>query len=59
MFGSSMSLTPPRCALRAARFGPAIRLSKFVPDEFVEPLCVRPRTLPPNYKKSPFRGSFL
>ena len=53
MFGSSLSLT-----LRAARSGPAIRLSKFVPDEFVEPGWARPPTHTIRYKKSPMRGSF-
>ncbi len=53
MFGSSLSLT-----LRATRYGPALRLSKFIPDEFVEPKSVRPRTRTISYEKSPTRGLF-
>jgi len=32
-----MLVSSMRLALRATRSGPALRLSKFVPDEFVEP----------------------
>ena len=52
MFGSSLSLT-----LRAARYGPAIRLSKFVPDEFVEPGGFVHAPTPSDTEKAPF-GAF-
>ena len=49
MFGPSLGLT-----LRAARSGPALRLSRFVPDESVEPKWARPHTPSATYQKTPF-----
>jgi hypothetical protein len=53
MFVPSMGLT-----LRAARYGPAIRLSKFDPVEFVEPGGFVHALPSIRYEKSPTRGLF-
>ncbi len=50
VFDSSMSLT-----LRASRSGPALRLSKFIPDEFVEPTVRYSRT--PDFESGTFDHS--
>jgi hypothetical protein len=53
MFVPSLGLT-----LRALRGGPAFRLSKIVPDNFVEPEGSPTPSLSARYEKSPFRGFF-
>ena len=42
--------------LRAARYGASLRLSKFVPDEFVEPKRVRPHLSLRQTRKTPRKG---
>src|SRR5690242_13474155 len=44
--------------LRAARYGASLRLSKFVPDEFVEPRGFVHTSLSARYAKRPARGRF-
>ncbi len=44
--------------LRAARYGASLRLSKFVPDEFVEPKRVRPHLSLRQTRKTPREGAF-
>ncbi len=54
VFGSSLSLTLRAHALRAS-----LRLSKFVPDEFVEPESVRPHHSLRQIQERPLAGPLL